>query len=139
MWPSYVHLCLKIASLGSDGDFGHRDSRSGVPEAVEDAVDVAEVFPHKAADAHIHGDGLKSPARGFIARGGAADGSIVNEWSHNLWDFRLEDEGNVTMKYGDCVSGSLQENSTPKHTERRLKTGEVAQSNIKHMVIVSDK
>ena len=109
-----------------NGDFGHGDGCSSVPEAMEDVVDVAEVFPLKAADAHVHKDGLESPAWGFIAQGRAMDGSIINEWSHDLWNFWLKDERNVTMKNGNCISGSLWENGAPKHTERHLKIGEVA-------------
>ena len=108
-----------------DGDFGCGDSCSGMPEAVEDAVDIAEVFPHEAADARIHGDGLESPTRGFIVQGRAADGSIVDKWSRDLWNFWLEGERNLAMKNGNCVSGSLQENGALKCTKRRLKTGEV--------------
>ena len=123
----------------SNGDFGCRDGCFGVPEVVEDAVDITEVFPHEAADACIHGDGLESPAQGFIAQGGAMDGGIVDKQSYDLWNFQLKDERKVTMKNGDCISGSLRENGAPKHTKRHLKTDEVAQSDIKCMVIVSNE
>ena len=72
-------------------------------KAMEDSVDVVEVFPYEASDAGIFGNGLVSSSRGLIAGSGAMDRDVVEEWLGDLRDLRLEKKGDVAVKDCNCV------------------------------------
>jgi len=103
-----------IALVPENGDFRHgdkklccRDGGSGAQEMVEDAVDVADMLPNKAADLRVSKDGLVPTTLDFIVRCWAFDACVIHEGHCGVRDLGLENEDDIAVEYRHGIGPSL--------------------------------
>ena len=76
----------------SDGDLLGRDSGASTEEAVEDAVDVIQVFPNEVTDLWVSRNGFIPTILGLIACRGPFDAGVVYKGNSSVRDLRLKDK-----------------------------------------------
>jgi hypothetical protein len=109
-------MALVVALVPKDNDFGDCDeqlqggnSGAGAVEAMEDAVDVIEVLPHKPAHLIVVGDRFKSAIVSLVASCRPLDATIVHKGPSNVGDLGLQNEGDIFIKYCAGIGPSLRQ------------------------------
>jgi len=83
------------------------DSGAGTAEAMEDAIDVVEVFPHELVDKGVVGSGGEAAVVSLVTRGRTFDAAVIDVGPGNIRDFGLEEEGDVLMEDRASVRPAL--------------------------------
>jgi len=76
-------------------------------EAVENAMDIIEMFPDEVAHLVVVRDCLESTTISLVASCGPLDTAVVHEGPGNVRDFGFENEGNVFVEDGTGIGPSL--------------------------------
>jgi hypothetical protein len=140
------NAAIKIAFVAEDNDFWDcnkklfsRNSGSGTVEAVEDAVQVIEVFPDEFADAGVVGNHFEAAIGCFILGGGTFDAAVVHKRVSDVRDFQLEDESNFVMKDANGISPTLWETSKTHCSDGRLNGGEISGGDVEGAMVIAYK
>src|SRR6266851_1293196 len=75
------------------------DCSTGTLEAVENVVDIGEMFPDEPADEWVSGDGFVPAICCFIACRRPLDATVVHKGPGNVGDLRLQNKGDIFMEY----------------------------------------
>jgi hypothetical protein len=139
-------VAIEVALVAENDDFWNCNKKflsgngsSSTMEAVEDAVHINEVFPNEPVDTGIVGDSFVTAAGSFIARSGAFNAAVVHKGAGNMWDFGLENKGNVVMEYANGVGPALRKAGKANGADRRLNSSEISRGNIKGAMIIANK
>jgi hypothetical protein len=76
----------------SDGDLLGGDSGAGAEEAVEDAMDIIQVFPNEAADLQVSQNGFIPTILSLVVCCGPFNASVIYEGNGSVQDLGLKDE-----------------------------------------------
>jgi len=107
-------MAFVIALVTKDGDFGNgngdllgRNGGAGTKKVVENAMDIVEVLPDKAADLGVSRNSLILSILSFVAGSRSLDAGIVCKGLSRVWDLRFKNEDDVSMKNQHGTGPSL--------------------------------
>ena len=99
------------AAMANDHDFasaddglGSREGAAGVLDALDDAIHVVEVLPHKSSNAGVLQYGLVLAIVIAIVAFWSFASAVVDAWYCEIGDFRLKDIGDIVVEDGYHVA-----------------------------------
>ena len=76
----------------SNGNLFSRDSGAGTEKAMEDAMDIIQVFPNEVVDLWVSWNGFIPTILSLIACCGPFDAGVIYKGNGSVWDLWLKDE-----------------------------------------------
>ncbi len=106
---------------------------------MDNTVDIIQVFPNKSSDARVVWCSFVSPILGFVARSRALDHGVIQEGLSNVWNFRLKNKSDITVKNSHGVRRPLWKGGVPECTKGGLKTSQVTGGDIERPVVITNE
>src|ERR1700677_2007219 len=105
----------------AEKEFRTRKSFATILHALHNAIHVFEVFPDKSTYSRVFGNGFECSVVLYVARFRSFDRYVVDIWNGDMQNFRLQDIGDIVVKYRDRIGPTYMKGDESKCAKRGLK------------------
>ena len=132
--------------MSKNNDFGNaeeefraRKSSTTILHALHNVIHVFKVFSDKSMYSGVFRNGFKGSNVLYVVRFGSFDRYIVDIENGDMWNFGLQDIGDIVVEYRDRIGPTHRKSNESKHAKGGLKHCIIMRGFCNKSLVVSDK